>query len=224
MADHKIGINSVIIVAAGEAKRFGCSKVFALIKGKTVLDRCLEAFERHPEVNEIILVLKDPDRQRDRIGSFTKVSKIVQGGRRRQDSVFSGFRMIDPAATSVVLVHDAARPLVSRDLIDRVVKTAAAQGAAVPVVPVSDTVKRVEKDTVCRTLKRQGLYLSQTPQGFSYEILKLALAEAKKEEATDEAFFVEKIGRPVAAVAGDPRNIKITVPSDLAVAEAFVDD
>lgn len=214
----------VIVVAAGRAKRFGEAKVFALIRGKTVLDRCLEAFEGHPGVDEIVLVLKDPGRQRGNVGRFSKVSKIAKGGNRRQDSVMSGFRMIDPSAAPVVLVHDAARPLVPRDLIGRVIEAAARRGAAVPVIPVSDTIKRIKNDTVCRTLERRGLVRCQTPQGFAYNILERAMALAKKEEATDEAFFLEKMGLPVYAVAGDPKNIKITVPSDLVIAEALADD
>jgi 2-C-methyl-D-erythritol 4-phosphate cytidylyltransferase len=224
MAEKNTGKSIVIVVAGGEGKRFGSPKVFAVIKGKTVLDRCLEAFEGHPGVAEIILVLKDPEEQKENFGPFSKVSKITKGGIRRQDSVLSGFQVIDPSRASIVLVHDAARPLVSRDLIDRVIEAADRRGAAVPVIPVFDTIKKVENDMIRRTLKRQGLFQSQTPQGFSYKILKRALALAKNEEATDEAACVEKMGHPVCAVVGDPKNIKITVPSDLKIAEALVDD
>ena len=224
MADKSNRKSIVIVVAGGEGERFGSSKVFALIKGKTVLDRCLEAFEGHPGVAEIILVLKDPEEQKEKFGPFSKVSRITKGGKRRQDSVLSGFQVIEPSRASIVLVHDAARPLVPRDLIDRVIEAADRSGAAVPVIPVSDTIKKVENDMVRLTLKRQGLFQSQTPQGFSYEILKRALALAKNEDATDEAVFVEKMGHPVFTVVGDPKNIKITVPSDLKIAEALVDD
>lgn len=224
MAEKSNRKSIVIVVAGGEGKRFGSPKVFALIKGKTVLDRCLEAFESHPGVAEIILVLKDPGEPEENFGQFSKVSKITKGGKRRQDSVLSGFQVIDPSRASIVLVHDAARPLVPRDLIDRVIEAADRRGAAVPVIPVFDTIKKVENDMIRLTLERQGLFQSQTPQGFSYEILKRALALAGNDDATDEAVFVEKMGYPVCTVAGDPKNIKITVPSDLKIAEALIDD
>lgn len=221
MAAEATKKTSVIVVAAGEGKRFGSAKPFALIKGRTVLDRCLEVFDKHEGVFEIILVLRKPEEEKQRIGRFTKISKFVKGGRRRQDSVFMGFQAVDPSFASVVLVHDAARPLVTRDLIDRVIEAASTTGAAVPAIPVSDTIKRVEENRVCHTLERQGLYRCQTPQGFTYEVLKNALAKQNDEEATDEAVFVEKMGHPVCIVDGDPRNIKITIPHDLKIAEVF---
>ena len=226
MVDNRTKTASVIIVAAGEGKRFGSPKTLALIKGCSVLIRSLQVFDSHPGVFEIILVLRDMEEQRGSLGQFSKVSKIVLGGRRRQDSVVSGFREIDPALAPIVLVHDAVRPLVTSDLIDRVIEAAAKNGAAVPVIPVCDTIKRIEDDKVSHTLERSGLFRCQTPQGFSYEVLKLALSRAcmNEKNGTDEASFVEAMGHKVWAVAGDPKNIKITVPADLKIAEALFED
>jgi len=215
---------SVILVAAGEGKRFGSAKVFAHLRGKPLLEHCLEVFDSHPDVFEIVCVVKNPREQKKWLSLFAKVSQLAQGGLRRRDSVLAGFEKIDPAMAPIVLVHDGARPLVSRDLIDRVIDCTGKTGAAVPVIPVSDTIKKVERGKVSHTLERQGLFRTQTPQGFSYNVLKLALARAENEDVTDEAVLVEKMGFSVCAVEGDPKNIKVTVPSDLTVAEALIDD
>jgi 2-C-methyl-D-erythritol 4-phosphate cytidylyltransferase len=116
--------------------------------------------------------------------------------------------------------------LVSEDLIDRVIEAAREAGAAVPAIPVEDTIKLVEGDEVSRTLDRERLFRVQTPQGFSYPVLKAALDKATEESfyGTDEASLVERIGRKVFVVQGDPKNIKITTPEDLRIAEAFLGD
>jgi 2-C-methyl-D-erythritol 4-phosphate cytidylyltransferase len=217
---------SVIVVAAGEGKRFGFSKQFALLKGKSVLDWSLEAFESHKDVSEVILVLKDDSKNTDYIERFRKIASIAKGGEKRQDSVLSGFHEIDPEKARIVLVHDGVRPLVSKELIDRVIEAAQEKKAVVPAVPLKDTVKLVDEQVVTRTLDRDKLFLIQTPQGFLYSTLKAAMDESRKDDfyGTDEASLVERIGKKVTVVPGDPKNIKITTPEDMKIAEAFLED
>ena len=215
-----------IIVAAGEGKRFGFSKQFALLRGKSVLDRCLEKFEAHKKVAAVVLVLKDVTLKKKYLKRYKKVVAVAKGGKRRQDSVFSGFRQIDPEKAEIVLVHDGVRSLVSEELIDRVIEATLERGAAVPAIPVEDTIKLVEGKEVSQTLDRAKLFRIQTPQGFFYPLLKTALDKAKKENfyGTDEASLVERIGKKVSIVQGDPKNIKITTPEDLRIAEALLED
>ena len=217
---------TAIIVAAGEGRRFGFSKQFALLGEKPVLDRCLEIFETHKKVAAIVLVLKDVSLKKEYLKRYRKIVAVAEGGKRRQDSVLSGFHQIDPEKAEIVLVHDGVRSLVSEDLIDRVIEAAREAGAAIPAIPVEDTIKLVEGDEVSRTLDREKLFRVQTPQGFSYLILKAALDKAREENfyGTDEASLVERIGKKVVVVQGDPKNIKITTPEDLKIAEAFLEN
>ena len=217
---------TAIIVAAGEGKRFGSAKQYAALRGKSLLDRCLEIFNNHAGILDIILVLRETEQRPDLFERYAKLRSVSKGGERRQDSVWSGFQDIDPERTDFVLIHDAARPLVSVELIDRIIETAKARGAAIPVLPVRDTVKKINGDRVLRTLDRKGLCFVQTPQGFSREVLGRAFEEAKNYSwtYTDEAALVEKMGVDVFIVSGDPKNIKITVPEDLELAEALFED
>jgi 2-C-methyl-D-erythritol 4-phosphate cytidylyltransferase len=217
---------TAIIVAAGEGKRFGFSKQFALLGGKSVLDRCLEIFDADKKVAAIVLVLKDLGLKNEYLKRYRKIIAVAKGGKRRQDSVLSGFRQVDPEKAEIVLVHDGVRSLVSENLIDRVIEAAQKAGAAVPAVLVEDTIKLVKGDEVSRTLDREQLVRVQTPQGFSYQILKAALDKAKEENfyGTDEASLAERIGKKVIVVQGDQKNIKITTPEDLKIAEAFLED
>jgi 2-C-methyl-D-erythritol 4-phosphate cytidylyltransferase len=217
---------TAIIVAAGEGKRFGFSKQFALLGGKSVLDRCLEIFDADKKVAAIVLVLKDLGLKNEYLKRYRKITAVAKGGKRRQDSVLSGFRQVDPEKAEIVLVHDGVRSLVSENLIDRVIEAAQKAGAAVPAVLVEDTIKLVKGDEVSRTLDREQLVRVQTPQGFSYQILKAALDKAKEENfyGTDEASLAERIGKKVIVVQGDQKNIKITTPEDLKIAEAFLED
>jgi 2-C-methyl-D-erythritol 4-phosphate cytidylyltransferase len=148
---------------------------------------------------------------------------LVAGGEERQDSVRRGLEALGDA--DVVLVHDAARPLVPRRVIDAVIDATLRSGAAVPVVPVADTVKRVESDgAVGETLPRDDLRLAQTPQGFRTGLLRAAYARAEREgfRGTDDASVVERAGGRVVVVPGSPRNLKITTPEDLRLAEALL--
>lgn len=216
---------SAIVVAAGAGKRFGEMKQFVYLRGKPVLEWTLESFQAHGEVDAVVLVLPDEQDLKHYRMRYAKIVEIVRGGERRQDSVWQGFRLLDAAAAEVVLVHDGARPLVGADLVSRVIAAARAEGAAVPVLPVEETVKEVLDGRVVRTVDRRHLVRAQTPQGFRYEVLKKALEAARRDRfyGTDEAMLAERAGIPVSTVEGDLRNIKITTPVDLKIAEGLID-
>lgn len=216
---------SAIIVAAGAGKRFGQMKQFAYLRAKPVLEWTLERFQSHPEIGSIVLVLPDEQDLKHYRMRYAKIVDLVRGGEKRQDSVWQGFRLLAGAAPEVVLVHDGARPLVTAGLISRVIVAARAGGAAVPVLPVEDTIKEVREGRVTGTIDRSLLFRAQTPQGFRYDVLKQAMDAARKDRfyGTDEAALVERIGLPVTPVPGDARNIKITTPIDIPIAEALLD-
>jgi len=217
---------SVIIVAAGEGQRYGAPKQFVPLAGKPVLEWSLESFETHVQVAKIILVLISDVQKKEYMERYKKVTHVIPGGAHRQDSVFAGFNQIDPSETDYVLIHDGVRPLVSHELISRVIQAAKERGAAIPVIPVEDTVKLIEGDKILDTLDRTKIRRVQTPQGFSYQVLRMALSRARDEEyyGTDEATLVERMGGEVFLVDGDPKNIKITTPEDLRIAEALSED
>jgi len=156
--------------------------------------------------------------------SVRKLVAVVPGGERRQDSVLLGMKQAPEGFDGVVLVHDAARPLVDVALVEAVAREAAGAGAALPVLPVVDTVKRVRDGLVVETLDRGELGAAQTPQGFRFALLVEAYEAAARDRVTltDEAMAVERLGAPVRAVPGSPRNRKITTPEDLAWAEGVL--
>lgn len=217
---------TAIVVAAGEGQRFGAPKQFAPLGEKSVLEWSLECFNTHIQVANIVLVLMSVIEKEEYIRRFPKISAVVTGGKHRQDSVIAGFNRIDPQMTGFVLIHDGVRPLVDHALLSRVIAATKANGAAVPVIAIEDTVKVVEGEKVLRTVDREQFRRVQTPQGFSYPILKAALDQARKDNvlSTDEAALVERIGQEVVTVEGDARNIKITTPGDLRIAEVYLED
>ena len=202
-----------VVVAAGSGTRFGGAKQFRELGGRTVLARSLDAART---VAEAVVVVLPPDS-----GPVEGADIRVPGGATRSGSVRAGLAVV-PADVAVVVVHDAARPLAPPELF-RAVVAAVAEGAdaAVPGLPVPDTVKEVGQDGVVRrTLDRAGLVLVQTPQAFSAPVLRRAHASGG--EATDDAGLVEADGGRVVVVAGAPENLKITRPRDLLVAEALL--
>lgn len=215
-----------IIVAAGRGERFGAAKQFALLRGKTVLDWSLEKFEEHEAVDNIILVLGPDQQGGEYLAKYTKIAAVARGGEKRQDSVYAGLSCVDAQETEIVLVHDGVRPMVARDLIGRIIDTAKEKGAVVPVVPLEDTIKRVEGTKILLTVDRNRLFRVQTPEGFSCSLLREAFARAMEErfDGTDEAVLVERLGRDVFVVPGDSKNIKITTPADLKLAEGLLED
>jgi 2-C-methyl-D-erythritol 4-phosphate cytidylyltransferase len=215
---------AAIIVAAGQGTRMAASveKIRLPIAGSAMLVRAVVAFTAHPRVDRVIVVA-DPDSARDILGRDLAAKVVlVPGGARRQDSVRCGMAAIGDA--QIVLIHDAARPLVSADLIDAVIEAAAEWGAAIPAVPITDTVKRLAPDgAIQRTVDRERLVLAQTPQGFRVDRLEAAcrMAERDRFVGTDDASLVEHAGGRVVVVSGSPKNIKITQPADLELAEAI---
>ncbi|MHC4954850.1 MAG: 2-C-methyl-D-erythritol 4-phosphate cytidylyltransferase [Planctomycetota bacterium] len=203
----------MILVGAGEGRRFGKPKAFVELGGRTLLERAAAAFEHLPHR---VAVLRDEDRARAPLAGWA----IVAGGARRRDSVAKGLAALDPAA-EVVLIHDVARPLVPAEVVTRVAEAAARHPAVIPVVPVTDTIKRVDGDRVLETLPRDELAAVQTPQAFRRDLLERALA-ASADDATDEAGLVEALGTPIHTVPGSARNRKVTGPEDLRIAEALL--
>lgn len=217
---------TAVVVAAGLGKRFGSAKQFAALRGKPLVDWCLEAFEDHPDVSDMVLVLPAAEVHKDYGSIYPKLRAVVAGGRERQDSVGQGLDCVEPESeTHLVLVHDGVRPLVGPELISRVIQAARESGAAVPGLPVEETLKEISGGEVTRTLDRRSIVRVQTPQGFSCALLKAALEAARDDGryGTDEAVLVERMGRTVRVVPGDPRNIKVTTPSDLRMAEALLE-
>ena len=216
----------MIIVAAGEGRRFGAEKQEAVLRDRPVVEWSLLAFEQHEEIDEIILVLRNVANEGEYSKRYKKVSAAVKGGEKRRDSVRAGFRCLGLSPGGVVLVHDGVRPLVKKDLISDVIRLTKEKGAAVPVIPVSDTVKRVRENRIMNTEDRAELFRAQTPQGFQYEILKEALTVSDRPvlSGVDEAYLVERIGKQVYVLQGDPVNIKITTPVDLQLAEVLLEN
>lgn len=214
---------AVIIVAAGRGRRMGASrpKVLLPLAGRPVLAWSVATFLRHPLIARVVIAAADEAAARRALGGDAGRVQLVSGGERRQDSVRNG--LAAAGEVDIVLVHDAARPLVEPSLIAAVIEAAAEFGAAVPLTPVAATVKRAGRDGfVAATVPRDDLGLAQTPQGFRAELLRRAFASAPPDEpATDDATLVERLGVPVRVVEGSPRNIKITVPADLVLAEAL---
>ena len=215
----------VIIVAAGRSERMGARvpKPLLDLGGKTLLQRSVEAFDRHPGVSELVVVLPAAlvDDGPALVGPTSRACRFVAGGARRQDSVRHGMDALSPAADPI-LVHDAGRPFADRETIDRVIAATLEAGAAVPAVAARDTVKRVDLDRrfVAATLPRGEIVLAQTPQGFSRRVLQDAIAAGGQVDATDDAMLAEHAGHAVRVVAGDERNVKITTPEDLAASRA----
>ncbi|MFQ5877334.1 MAG: 2-C-methyl-D-erythritol 4-phosphate cytidylyltransferase [Acidobacteriota bacterium] len=217
---------AALIVAAGRGTRFGAPfpKAHLSLAGCPILARAVAAFADHPRIDRVVAVVPDTARSRQ----FLRPSDrdrvlLVRGGAERGESVRHGLEAL--ADASVVLVHDAARPLVPPELIDAVLEATLRSGAAVPAIPVPDTVKRASAEgAVAATVPREGLVLAQTPQGFRVSLLCAAYERAARDgfEGTDDASVVEHSGGAVTLVEGDPRNFKITTRDDLALAEAIL--
>jgi len=242
---------TAIIAAGGRGHRFGHAgpKQLLSIGGRPILERSIAAFASHPSIDAIVVAL--PPELADEPPAYLRLAhasaqqgigkplSIVAGGARRQDSVANAFAAAD-RQSDVILIHDAARPFASADLIRRTVAAAAESGAAVAAVQSRDTVKRATRPpetseargssvgsgfsrTVIETLARDTIYLAQTPQAFQREVLRRALEIGARDDvdATDEAALVELAGLPVRLVDGDASNIKITTPEDMALGEAI---
>jgi len=205
-----------VVVAAGGGRRFGQPKQFARLGGRTVVEHAVAACR--PAADAVVLVLPEGSCD-ERYGA----DRVVAGGPTRSDSVRRGLEAV-PADVAVVIVHDAARPLARPALFAAVLGALAERGVggAICAVPVTDTLKGLDPGAglVASTVERAGLVAVQTPQAFVAQILRRA--HAGEPEATDDAALVEALGVPVAVVAGDPRNLKLTMPEDLVLAEALL--
>ncbi len=237
---------TAIIAAGGRGQRFGGAepKQLLSIGGRPILQRSVEAFAFHPSVDAIVVALPqaladDPPeylrsaeafalREGDGFALHGKPVRVVAGGARRQDSVANAFAAV-PAGSDIIVIHDAARPFASAELIARTIAAAVESGAAVAAVRSRDTVKRTSSGPaeaghyVSETIPRETIYLAQTPQAFQRDVLRRALELGARDgvDATDEAALVELAGLPVRLVDGEASNIKITTPDDIAMGEAI---
>jgi 2-C-methyl-D-erythritol 4-phosphate cytidylyltransferase len=218
---------AAIIVAAGSGQRFGdAGKSFVPLHGKPMAWWSLRAASEASSVDEIILVCAEHsfDVAAALILSFQndKRATLVIGGARRQDSALAGIEATSPD-TTIVAIHDAARPMVTATLFDDVV-AAATSGAAIAAVPISDTIKRVEDGRVRETVPREKLVSVQTPQAFHKQLLLDAfrIAEETGSSVTDEASLIEQMGGSVQVVRGSDSNLKVTYPEDVFIAEALL--
>lgn len=219
---------SAVIVAAGTASRMGgIDKVMASLGGEPMVVKTIRAFQECDAIREIVVVTRQ-----DLIQSvtefcrpFSKVTAVVAGGMSRPESVKAGLSVVSDK-TKLVAIQDGARPLVTWQVIDRVVRAANSYGAAAPAVPVKDTVKVVKGGVVSYTPDRATLVAVQTPQVFDIALLRGALEKAAADNAqiTDDCSAVERMGMSVKIVDGDERNIKVTTPMDLKIAQILLEE
>ena len=217
-----------VIVAAGSASRMGgIDKVMAQIKGEPMILRTVRTFQECDAVSEIVIVTRE-----DLIlpisglcRDMSKVKAVVVGGKSRQESVGLGLNALSQKV-KLAAVHDGARPLITWQVIDRAIRAANSYGAAAPAIPMKDTIKVVEGRVVKSTPDRATLFAVQTPQVFDFDLLRGALKKAEEENAqvTDDCSAVELMGFKVKIVEGDERNIKVTTPMDLKIAEMLLED
>jgi 2-C-methyl-D-erythritol 4-phosphate cytidylyltransferase len=216
---------SAIIVAGGSSQRMGFDKLFAVIAGEPVIAHTIRAFEHASSISEILVVAREQRHEEIKkissCGGFKKLRAIVPGGERRQDSVRAGLDCIDRNA-NYVAVHDAARPLITPDQIERAFGQCRVHGSAALAQPINDTIKRADADLlVVGSVDRQQLYGMQTPQIFDRKLIEDAYRSVYAEDAsvTDEVSAVERLGHKIALVLNDGFNFKITYPRDLPVAD-----
>lgn len=218
----------VVIVAAGNASRMGgIDKVMAPLQGEPMIVRTVRTFQNCDAVSEIVIVTRE-----DLILPITelckqmnKVKTVVRGGSSRQESVQLGLRGLS-SQIKLAAIHDGARPLITWEVIDRSIRAANSYGAAAPAIPVKDTIKVVTGGVVKNTPDRATLFAVQTPQVFDLDLLRGALkhAEDTGAQVTDDCSAVELMGMSVKIVEGDERNIKVTTPMDLKIAEMLLEE
>ena len=217
-----------VIVAAGSASRMGgIDKVMAELGGEPMIKRTVRTFQDSDVISEIVIVTR-PDLIVPIMGlcaGFEKVKAVVAGGKSRPESVHLGLNALSNKV-KLAAVHDGARPLIIWQVIDRTVRAANTYGAAAPAIPVKDTIKTVQGGIVKNTPDRESLRAVQTPQVFDFDMLRGALKKAVSEEApiTDDCSAVEMMGMSVKIVEGDERNIKVTTPMDLKIAEMLLEE
>lgn len=224
-----------LIPAAGMGKRMGASinKQYLLLDGLPIVARTISVFDQSPHIEAIYLVIPAAEIPycREHVVAacgFRKVVEIVPGGRERQHSVMNGLRAMRPhlADDDVVVIHDGVRPLITQQLLRESIDMASSNDGALVAVPAKDTIKTVRDGIVINTPDRESLWLAQTPQSFRFATIYAAHLAAELEGfvGTDDASLVERLGGVVRVVRGDYRNIKITTPEDLVLAESFLAD
>jgi 2-C-methyl-D-erythritol 4-phosphate cytidylyltransferase len=219
---EKVG---AIVVAAGTGRRMGGKdKIFAILAGKPLLAHTIDIFQMCPAINQVVIVLSkervDEGWQLAKQHRWSKVSEVCAGGARRQDSVKEGLQKL--TGCQWVVIHDGARPCLRPELLEAGLNEARHSGAAVPALPVTDTIKVVSPDSfVVETAFRQRLWTVQTPQVFRCDIIHEAYRNADR-DVTDDATLVENLGYKVKVYPGSDTNIKVTTPEDLLIAEAFL--
>ncbi len=220
---------AALIVAAGRGVRAGhdLPKQYVRLGDRTVLQRTIEALLSHPAVSLIQVVIAEGDAElyRSAVGDTSKLLPPIAGGATRQESVKNGLEALAEHAPRLVLVHDAARPFVTADVVENVIVGCDADHGAIPVLPVTETVKRIEDSVITATVPRDALGTAQTPQGFPFAALLKAHRDAwdsGRTELTDDAAVFALAGLTVRAVEGDRRNIKLTNPADFAAAERML--
>ncbi len=224
----KLQYCGAVIVAAGNASRMGgIDKVMAPIGGEPMIVRTVRAFQECDCISEIVIVTR-PDLIvpiQDLCHEFGKVRCVVAGGANRQESVGNGLNALS-GKVELAAIQDGARPFATWQMIDRVVRAANTYGAAAPAVPVKDTIKVVSGGVVDHTPERKTLQAVQTPQVFNFDLLRGALKKAQEDgaEVTDDCSAVERLGMRVKIVEGDERNIKVTTPMDLKIAELLLEE
>lgn len=225
-------MNIAIIAAAGTGSRMASNrpKQFLQLAGTPIIFHTLKPFELCDSIQEVIVVLPAEESaaflaQAGKHG-LRKLTRVVPGGATRADSVKRGLMSIRAATAEIVAVHDGVRPFVTVEEIEETVETARRDGAAILTTPVTDTIKIIDGNTVVETLARQHLRQALTPQCFRYDLLREAydVADVTDPALTDESALVERLGHKVTIVEGSPRNIKITTPRDLLIAETFLKD
>jgi len=213
---------AVVIPAGGVGSRFGARtpKQFLRLGTMPILAATVQHFARHPAVRAVVVAAPEPwvtraGRILGRVVTHTPLT-VVAGGRTRQDSVWLALQAA-PDDVEIIVVHDAVRPMITRRLVDTVVRAAAAEGAAICALPLTETVKRVRAERVEATLDRSELWAVQTPQAFRADLLREAHEKARRDGVvgTDDAMLVERLGHPVRVVLGLAENVKITTPEDL---------
>ncbi len=220
-----------IIVSAGKGVRMNRTipKQYLLLQGRPVLCHTVMAFSKCPEVDKIVLVVPEKDIQycREQILSGLRIDtpvKVLAGGKRRQDSVFNGILSIDDR-DAIVVIHDGVRPLIRPEMISRCINKAKISGACILGVPLQDTLKTVDCDSLIQTtINRESLWTAQTPQAFHYQLIRDAHEAAAKAgvEATDDAALLERMGLSVNIVLSTGNNLKITTNDDLLLADALL--
>ncbi len=216
-----------VVPSAGMGKRFGSNKPFVLLNGKPLFLYSLEVFEALTDIEEIIPVMKPEDMKQaqellEKAG-IKKVKKIAPGGKERQDSVYNGLNLIENKNCTVI-IHDAVRPVINVEMVESALQEMGKFDGVVLAVPPKDTIKESNGIIANRTLKRETLWAVQTPQIFPYEIIMNAYTKAMKEKyySTDDSALVEFNGGKVRIVMGSYKNIKITTPEDISIAEIFL--